>query len=71
MPLKPGASKSVVSENISELSHSGTPRPPKQRVAIALAEARKTGGKSPYVPSTKEDSDPFGMPDPKRHRYGR
>jgi hypothetical protein len=37
VPLKQGSSRGVVSENISELYHSG--RPQKQAVAIALKEA--------------------------------
>ena len=41
MPLKPGKSKKVVSENIRELRHSGYPE--KQAVAIALSKSR--GGK--------------------------
>jgi len=43
MPLKRGKSKKVISENISELIHSG--RPKKQAIAIALSQARKSGKK--------------------------
>ena len=45
MPLKPGKSKVVVSQNISELVKSG--RKPKQAVAIALSQARQSGAKIP------------------------
>ena len=45
MPLKKGKSKATVSQNISELVHSG--RPQKQAVAIAYAQARKAGAKLP------------------------
>jgi hypothetical protein len=47
MPLKKGKSRKVVSGNISELVHSG--RPPKQAIAIALSESRKSGGAKPYA----------------------
>lgn len=40
MPLKKGKSKKVVSENISELVHSG--RPKNQAIAIALSNARRS-----------------------------
>jgi hypothetical protein len=40
MPLKKGKSKEVISENISELRHSG--RPEKQSIAIAMSEAGKS-----------------------------
>jgi hypothetical protein len=39
MPLKKGKSNKVVSENISELRHSGYPE--KQSVAIALSQAKR------------------------------
>lgn len=42
MPLKKGSSKKTISENISELRHSG--RPERQSIAIAMSEAGK--GKS-------------------------
>ncbi len=41
MPLKPGKSKKVISENISELMHSNPNRNQKQAVAIAFSESRK------------------------------
>ncbi len=40
MPLKKGSSKKVISENISELRHSG--RPQNQSIAIAMSEAGKS-----------------------------
>ncbi len=40
MPLHKGSSKRVISENISELRHSG--RPEKQSIAIAMSEAGKS-----------------------------
>jgi len=43
MPLKRGKSKKIVSENISELRHSGYPQ--KQAIAIALNEKRRNGKK--------------------------
>lgn len=43
MPLKKGKGKAVVSENISEMVHSGYPQ--KQAVAAALSTARKSGKK--------------------------
>jgi len=45
MPLKKGKSKAIVSQNVSELVHSG--RPQRQAVAIALDTARKSGAKIP------------------------
>jgi hypothetical protein len=46
MPLRKGASKSIVSGNIRELMHTGK-YPQKQAVAIALSEARRSGAKIP------------------------
>lgn len=39
MPLKKGKSDKVVSQNISELRHSGYPQ--KQSIAIAMSMAKK------------------------------
>lgn len=41
MPLKPGKSKKVVSENIRELEHTGK-YGHKQSIAIALSNSRKS-----------------------------
>ena len=44
MPLKKGSSKKVISENIRMEMHKGHPQ--KQAIAMALASAGKTKGKS-------------------------
>ena len=43
MPLRKGKSKAVISENVSEMVHSGYPQ--RQAVAAALSTARKSGKK--------------------------
>lgn len=52
MPLKKGKSKKVVSENISEMMHSGYPQ--KQAVADSLNQARKSGAKIPKKKKSKK-----------------
>jgi hypothetical protein len=48
MPMKKGSSKSVISENIREMIHSG--HPPKQAIAAAYASAGKSRGKKGRKP---------------------
>jgi len=45
MPLKRGKSKKTVSKNISKLRGEGVP--PKQAIARALDQARRSGAKIP------------------------
>ncbi len=48
MPLHKGKSKKVIGENISEMERSG--HPPKQAIAAALNQARKSGA---HIPKKK------------------
>ena len=48
MPLQRGFSRAVISENIAREMATG--RPQKQAIAIALAEARRSGGSIPKGP---------------------
>ena len=53
MPLKPGSSSKVISQNISELTHHGSKkRPHKQIVAIALHKADETKSSKPRAGGT-------------------
>lgn len=53
-PLKKGRSRKVISENISEMVHSGHER--KQAIAAALNQARKSGAKIPKKKRKKKKS---------------
>lgn len=64
MPLKSGSGKETVSENISELVHSGHPQ--QQAVAIAMKKAGKSRddgspliGKGPYRHFDRDNSCPI------------
>ena len=47
MPLKKGASKKTIAENIrTEIQHG---KPPKQAAAIAYSQARRSGAKLPKM----------------------
>ncbi len=68
MPLLPG--KSAIGRNIEELavnSKTGKPRPMKQRVAIALDEARRTGA---HIPERKRYGGAKAHGGSKPKRYG-
>ena len=45
MPLRKGKSRETVSQNVSEMMHSGYPQ--KQAVAASLDTARRSGAKIP------------------------
>jgi len=54
MPLKPGKSKAVVSQNIKEMMASGHPQ--KQAVAAALNNARRTSQSYGHSPAQNVDA---------------
>ncbi len=58
MPLKKGKSRKVVSENISELVHSG--RPQKQAIAIAMHEAGLSRDDAPKKSKKKRRNLRYG-----------
>ena len=66
MPLKPGKSKAVISQNISEMVHSGHPQ--RQAVAAALETARKAmaSGGHPARKDPKVFSGPLKVAIPGR-----
>lgn len=64
MPLKKGASKKVISRNISEMIKSGHPR--KQAIAASLSQARKSGAK---IPKKRASSSSTGSRSPRGTRY--
>lgn len=56
MPLKKGKSKKVMDENFHELKEAHPNMKNKQRVAIVLSEARRSGGK---IPKKKAKKKPY------------
>lgn len=58
MPLRKGSSKKVVSENISELRHSGYPQ--NQSIAIALSKAGKSNRTKQHIDNHKILNKHFG-----------
>jgi len=63
MPLKEGSSQETISENISELRHSGHPE--NQSIAIAMRQAGKPkpGGDSDEDTKVSDREETFGEPE--------